>query len=503
MTPTQWLENWSGSYADLVNVGRPVFAMFQQVTGREGSVEDLDFWTDAILSGDATLDDLRDVLIESPLGQLQQRLRDISAPGPWFRYQEAVLSGQAVDDVIRGILASEIRSAQDPRQAALKAASDALNNLTARLFGMDPTGEQEQRYIEALANGEITIEQVAAQLQANENQAVAVGFGNVDDSALRDALAAAEQAQRDEMERLNRLRETQAEFERDAALRAYRIEVKADVDDMYRQLLFREPGPNESDYWVDLIVNGLIDEELVAPRISQSPEAMIVAAYQQQLFRLPTFEERVHWVNQSINGVSIDTIIGYITNSQEAQSYRDVIVPTPGSTEAIVQVMNPVGGGSLDPIMGGSTWNAAYTNQDMIAADAQANPTVELQNYFNPVINISDLEPVSPAGDTTPALAFKARDEIYKAYTSALKREPAESDYQYWEAQLVNRVLSLADFKRYVAESAEAQALAARSKAVTLTDAPPPEVVADVAKKTEGIGAAIGLLSALTFFLGQ
>jgi hypothetical protein len=153
--------------------------------------------------------------------------------------------------------------------------------------------------------------------------------------------------------------------------------------------------------------------------------------------------------------------------------------------------------------MGGSTWNAAYTNQDMIAADAQANPTVELQNYFNPVINISDLEPVSPAGDTTPALAFKARDEIYKAYTSALKREPAESDYQYWEAQLVNRVLSLADFKRYVAESAEAQALAARSKAVTLTDAPPPEVVADVAKKTEGIGAAIGLLSALTFFLGQ
>lgn len=500
MTPTQWLENWSGSYGDLVNVGRPVFAMFQQVTGREGSVEDLDFWTDAILSGDATLEDLRDVLNDSPLGELQQRLRAINAPGPWWPHQEAVLQGQAVDAVIRGILASEIQSAQDPRQAALKAASDALNNLTVRLFGMDPTGEQEQRYIEALANGEITIEQVAAQLQSNENQAVAVGFGNVNDSALRDALAAAEQAQRDEMERLSRLRETQAEFERDAALRAYRIEVKANVDDMYRQLLFREPGPNESDYWVDLIVNGLIDEELVAPRISQSPEAMIVAAFQQQLFRLPTFEERVHWVNQSINGVSIDTIIGYITNSEEAQSYRGVIVPTPGSTEAIVQVMNPVGGGSLDPIMGGSTWNAAYTNQDMIAADSQANPTVDLQNYFNPVINISDLEPVSPLGDTSAALAFKARDEIYKAYTTTLKREPAESDYQYWEPLLVSKTLSLEQFKQWVSKSDEAQALAKRSGAVNLST---PETEQSQAKAVEGVGAAIGLLSALSFFLGQ
>jgi hypothetical protein len=128
---------------------------------------------------------------------------------------------------------------------------------------------------------------------------------------------------------------------------------------------------------------------------------------------------------------------------------------------------------------------------------------IELQNYYSPDVNISDLEPVSPIGDTSPALAFKARDEIYKAYTTNLKREPSEADYQYWEPLLVAKDLSLSDFKRYVAESDEAKALVKRANDASLTDAAPPEVVADLTKKSEGVGAAVGLLSALAFFLGQ
>jgi len=245
---------------------------------------------------------------------------------------------------------------------------------------------------------------------------------------------------------------------------------------------------------------------LLAVRLSQSTEALILGAYQQNLYRDPSLEERRYWCDAvEIHGLPIDQALASIANSPEAQQYHETIVPTPGASELIVQTINPLTGSAqaIDPIMGTSTWGTSYTNQDMIAADPVASPVVELQNYYNPVVNIESLEPVSPLGDTSAALAFKARDEIYKAYTMSLKREPSEADYQYWEPQLVDRALSLADFKRYVAESAEAKALAARSKAVTLTDAPPPEVVADVAKKTEGIGAAIGLLSALTFFLGQ
>ncbi|NDC55061.1 MAG: DUF4214 domain-containing protein [Planctomycetia bacterium] len=291
-----------------------------------------------------------------------------------------------------------------------------------------------------------------------------------------------------------------------AALQAYAIEVRADVADMYKQILKREADEGGLNYWTSEIVSGNVTGELVAVALSQSEEAIILGAYEQYLYRVPSMSERQYWIDSIVKQkLSIDQAVSYIANSEEAQQYHAAIVPTTNTQPLIVQAINPATGSaqSIDPIMGTSTWGASYTNQDMVAADPQASPVIELQNYYNPDVNIADLEPVSPIGDASPALAFKARDEIYRAYTTILKREPAESEYQYWEPQLINRALSLADFKRYVAESAEAKALAARKNAVTLTDTPPPEVVADAAKKTEGIGAAIGLLSALTFFLGQ
>jgi len=291
-----------------------------------------------------------------------------------------------------------------------------------------------------------------------------------------------------------------------AALQAYAVEVRADVADMYRQILKREADQGGLDYWTDVIVRGDATGELVAIALSQSEEAIILGAYEQYLFRIPSMDERNYWINAIVqHGLPVDQAISYIANSEEAQQYHAAIVPTPGATPLIVQTINPMTGSAeaIDPIMGTSTWGASYTNQDMIAADPQASPVVELQNYYNPDVNISDLEPVSPIGDTSPALAFKARDEIYKAYTTSLKREPSEADYQYWEPLLVAKDLSLSDFKRYVAESEEAKALVKRTNDASLTDAPPPEVVADLTKKSEGVGAAVGLLSALAFFLGQ
>ena len=358
---------------------------------------------------------------------------------------------------------------------------------------------QRQAEIEA-ARLEVAQARGAADAQAEADRMAAM-FAAV--QAQEAAQREAEAMQRAELENKRiqeQLRISQAA--QDAAL-AYAVEVRADVQDMYRQILFREATTEDIAYWSDLILNGEIDDELVPVRLSQSEEGIIVGAYQQNVYRLPTRDERRYWIDEAQRGVPIDRIIELIANSLEAQQYHAAIIPTPGSTQGITQVINPVGDGAIDPIMGGSTWNAAYTNQDMIAADPQANPNVELQNYYNPDVNISDLEAVSPIGDTSAALAFKARDEIYKAYTQNLKREPSEADYQYWEPQLTSRGLSLADFKRFVAESAEAKALVQRKDAVTLPDTPPPEVVADAAKKTEGIGAAIGLLSALTFFLGQ
>lgn len=361
--------------------------------------------------------------------------------------------------------------------------------------------------IEAARRAGIEAERIAqmqAQAQADaqaEADRMAAMFAAV--QAQETAQREAEAMQRAELENKRiqeQLRISQAAQE---ASLAYAVEVRANVADDYRQVLMREANAQDIAYWSDLILRGEIDDELVAVRLSQSDEGIIVGAYQQNLYRLPRNDERQYWVSEAQRGVPIDRIIELIANSPEAQQYHEVIVPTAGSTEAIVQVINPVGNGSIDPIMGGSTWNTAYTNQDMIAADPQADPKVDLQNYYTPDVNISDLEAVSPLGDTSAALAFKAREEIYRAYTASLKREPAEAEYQYWEPQLVNRAVSLADFKRYVAESAEAKALTTRSNAVALTDTPPPEVVADAAKKTEGIGAAIGLLSALTFFLGQ
>lgn len=293
--------------------------------------------------------------------------------------------------------------------------------------------------------------------------------------------------------------------QREQSLQAYALEVQADVIDVYRQVLKRDPQAFEVDYWSNLVWTGQIEGELVAVRLSQSTEGIILGAYQQNLYRNPTIEERRYWCDAvEVNGLPVDQAISYIANSEEAKSYHEAIVVTPGATPLIVQTINPMTGSAeaIDPIMGTSTWGASYTNQDMIAADPVASPVIELQNYFAPDVNISSLEAVSPLGDTSPALAFKARDEIYKAYTTSLKREPSEADYQYWEPLLVDKSLSVDDFKRYVATSEEAKALGNRAEAASLTTNPP-EVVADLTKKSEGVGAAVGLLSALAFFLGQ
>lgn len=295
------------------------------------------------------------------------------------------------------------------------------------------------------------------------------------------------------------------DVQREQSLQAYALEVQADVIDVYRQVLKRDPQAFEIDYWSNLVWTGQIEDELVAVRLSQSTEGIILGAYQQNLYRDPTLEERRYWCDAvEVNGLSIDQAVDYIANSEEAKSYHEAIVPTPGATPLIVQTINPMTGSAeaIDPIMGTSTWGASYTNQDMIAADPVASPVIELQNYFAPDVNISSLEPISPLGDTSPALAFKARDEIYKAYTGMLKREPNEADYQYWEPLLVDKSLSVDDFKQAVATSDKAKALGNRAEAASLTTKPS-EVVADLTKKSEGVGAAVGLLSALAFFLGQ
>ena len=366
---------------------------------------------------------------------------------------------------------------------------------------------QEAVQAEAELAAQRQAEIAAARLEAAQARGAADAQAEADRMAAMFAAVQAQEAAQREAEAMQRaelenkriqeqLRISQAAQQ--AAL-AYAVEVRADVADMYRQILFREATSDDIAYWSKLILDGDIDDELVPVRLSQSEEGMIVGAYQQNVYRLPRADERRYWIGEAQRGVSMDRILELIANSPEAQQYHEVIVPTAGSTEAIVQVINPVGNGSLDPIMGGSTWNTAYTNQDMVAADPVASPVVELQNYFAPDVNISDLEAVSPLGDTSAALAFKARDEIYRAYTTNLKREPSEADYQYWESQLVNKTLSLEAFKRLVAESEEAKLKAARTSSVTLAT---PETEQTQAKAVEGVGAAIGLLSALSFFLG-
>jgi len=220
------------------------------------------------------------------------------------------------------------------------------------------------------------------------------------------------------------------------------------------------------------------------------------------LNRLPTPVERGNWNGSIAQGlISANQAVDAIRNSEEAWSHASAIVPTPGASALIVQTINPASGSAqaIDPIMGTSTWGTSYTNQDMIAADPVASPVVELQNYYAPDVNISSLEPVSPLGDTSPALAFKARDEIYKQFTLTLKREPSEAEYQYWEPLLAQKAVSLTDFKRSIDESNEAQAVKSRSQAVTLEQTQTTSTVAP----TEGIGAAFGVISAIAFFLGQ
>lgn len=348
------------------------------------------------------------------------------------------------------------------------------------------------------------LDREASIIEAERDAVLLTGALNADQDML-DQLARQE-AERLALQAQEAAAQNALDVMRADAAYAYSVEVRADVFDLYRQILFREPSDSEVKSWVELVVSGSIIFEYIAPRLSQSAEAMIVGAYQQYLNRLPTPVERGNWTGSIAQGlISADQAVDAIRNSEEASIYADAIVPTPGATPLIVQTINPATGSAqaIDPIMGTSTWGTSYTNQDMIAADPVASPVVELQNYYAPDVNISSLEPVSPIGDTSPALAFKARDEIYKAYTTSLKREPSEADYQYWEPLLVAKQLSVSDFKRYVAESAEAKALATRVNNATLADQPPPEVVADLTKKTEGVGAAVGLLSALAFFLGQ
>jgi len=443
-----------------------------------------------------------------PIPQAESMIRN----SPEAAQAQAELQAQRQAEIEAARL--EVARARGAADAAAEAAR------MKALFDEAAAAEAAQREAEAMARAAVEAERAAAQLaitQSVQQQLQAEQAALLDRrAAVVDAGAAnadqdflMQQASIDEAAAMqaDALMQAQASLDQSSgsAAAAYAVEVRANVVDVYRQILRREPAAYEIDYWTGLVIDGAIQDELIPVRLSQSTEALILGAYQQNLYRDPSLEERRYWCDAvEIHGLAIDQALASIANSPEAQQYHETIVPTPGASELIVQTINPMSGSAaaINPMMGTSTWGASYTNQDMIAADPQADPTIELQNYYNPVVNVSDLEAVSPLGNTSAALAFKARDEIYKAYTVSLKREPTEADYQYWEPQLVNKALSLDNFKRYVATSDEAQAIIKRAGAVSLTTTTP-EGVQDAAKKTEGVGAAVGLLSAIAFFLGQ
>lgn len=394
---------------------------------------------------------------------------------------------------------ADFAAAQQVTVPLSQAERDAQSRIEADRQAAILAAQVEASYAEAQARVEAEGARIMALAETDRAAAYAI---------MQQQLAA--QAEREAQIRFEDDRQTMAaqqqqaslEMQQRDALEAYAIEVRADVADMYRQILKREADQGGLDYWTGVIVRGDATGDLVAVSLSQSAEAMILGAYEQYLHRIPSTDERDYWINAIVQGgLSANQAVDAIRNSQEAQSYADAIVPTPGATPLIVQTINPATGGTeaIDPVMGTSTWGTAYSNQDMIAADPVASPVVELQNYYAPDVNISSLEPVSPLGDTSPALAFKARDEIYKAYTASLRREPSEADYQYWEPLLVQKTVSLTDFKAYVDESEEARAIKSRSQAVTLDQTQ----TTATAAPTEGIGAAFGVISAIAFFLGQ
>jgi hypothetical protein len=457
-------------------------------------------------------------------------LSEIASRGLDYGYQAAIGAVTSARD--RGVLitpsqelamardaqaaqAAAIQAEIDAREAAAEAQVQAQAAALMQLAEIDQAAAFAQAAAQLKVQGMQTMPITNLQTEAElEAQALAIddrraavidaGAANADEDFLYQQYVI--EKQKIDLIGINMEAQAALAMQSGAAAQAYAVEVRADVADMYRQILKREADQGGLDYWTSVIVSGDATGELVAVALSQSEEAIILGAYEQFLFRIPSMDERNYWINAIVqHGLPVDEAISYIANSEESQQYNAAIVPTPGASPLIVQTINPISGSAqaIDPIMGTSTWGTSYTNQDMVAADPVASPVIELQNYYSPDVNISDLEPVSPIGDTSPALAFKARDEIYKAYTTNLKREPSEADYQYWEPLLVAKDLSLSDFKRYVAESEEAKALVKRTNDASLTDAAPPEVVADLTKKSEGVGAAVGLLSALAFFLGQ
>lgn len=495
LTPTQ-LENWTAYYLSEI-AKRGLDYGYQSAVGAVANARD----RGVFITPSEEIAIAREAAVrEAQAIQAAINAREAAAAAQVQAEAEAIERLKAVDNAAAFALMQQ-RYIESQAAAAQKAAEEAAYQ--ARYEELQAQARMQTMPITTLQ----TEAELEAQAQIIEDQRAAVldtGAANADKDFLM------QQAQIDAQQTALFIQQADAQAALDmqsgAALQAYAVEVRADVADMYRQILKREADQGGLDYWTSVIVNGDATGELVAIALSQSEEAIILGAYEQYLFRVPSMDERNYWINAIVqHGLPVDQAISYIANSEEAQQYHAAIVPTPGADPLIVQTINPVSGSAqaIDPIMGTSTWGASYTNQDMIAADPVASPVIQIQNYYNPDVNISDLEPVSPIGDTSPALAFKARDEIYKAYTTNLKREPSEADYQYWEPLLVAKDLSLSDFKRYVAESEEAKALVKRTNDASLTDAAPPEVVADLTKKSEGVGAAVGLLSALAFFLGQ
>lgn len=418
----------------------------------------------------------------------------------WVAYRSS-LGGTSIEMQSYATELSDFAAAQQIAPPLPQAERDALERIESDRQAAILAAQVEASYAEAQARVEAEGARIMALAETDRATAYAI---------MQQQLAA--QAEREAQIRFEDDRQTMAaqqqqaslEMQQRDALEAYAVEVRADVADMYRQILKREADQGGLDYWTDVIVSGNATGELVAVSLSQSDEAMILGAYEQYLHRIPSIDERDYWTGVIAQGfLSANAAVDAIRNSEEARSYAYAIVPTPGADPLIVQTVNPATGSTeaIDPVMGTNTWGTAYNNQDMIAADPVASPVVELQNYYAPDVNISDLEPVSPMGDTSPALAFKAREEIYKAYTTSLRREPSEADYQYWEPLLVSKAVSLSDFKRYVDESDEAEAIKSRSQAVTLEQAQAQAPA--TTPPTEGIGAAFGVISAIAFFLGQ
>ena len=429
--------------------------IYSDVLGREADSEGEAYWTDRIKSGDMTIEAVRESIeysdegistfIDNTYASILEREPDQA--GKDF-YTEKVKSGEiklldVVDDISNSPEATELQ----------------VTKIYEEVLERSPDDAGLAFYIEQINDGNITVDGV------RENIA-----GSPEAQDLKAQKAAEEQAAADA-----------AAAEAAAELRT---EVTADTKEIYNEVLDRDADEEGLEFWVDQVVDNGLNVEEVREHISNSDEAQSLAqqeadaAATEEAARLAQENENAikdiyegvlerdaddagleYYVDQVVSGnITVDGVRENIAGSPEAQDLKaqkaaeEQAAADAAAAEAAAELRTEV------------TADTKEIYNEVLDRDADEEG---LEFWVDQVVdnglNVEEVREHISNSDEAQSLAqqeadaaARANDPLEQLYNDVLGRDPDTAGKEFWQQQLDNG-MSIAEVKDHFKQSEEFQ----------------------------------------------